>query len=123
MTRPGAVLRLTLALGLAAGCSTVIRPEALQAWVGRPAATIEADWGPATRVVEDGALRILIYEQLERKSGGDFANAAPSLKRSGYEPGSAAAKEAYRNPRVYARSYLFWVNSEGTIVHADVREP
>ena len=45
---------LGLALTLAAGCGGGIRPEVLKGWVGRPAAALEKDWGPATREVPDG---------------------------------------------------------------------
>jgi len=113
-------MALGLAVGLAgAGCSTAIRPEVLKAWIGRPAAALEREWGTPTREVPDGALRILIYEQFEKRSGSDFQAGAGRRAITS----SDAPSETYRSPTVYARSYLFWVNPEGTIVHSDVRNP
>lgn len=116
---------LALALALAAGCaSSGIRPEVLQAWVGRPAAALEKDWGPPTREVQDGETRILVYEEVERKSTkSTFDDADPARARGTYGVAQLAANEAYRSPTVYVRSYLFWVNREGRIVHAAVRAP
>lgn len=124
MLRRPALAALAL-LGLAGGCSSgALRPADLQAWVGRPAATLERDWGPATREVEDGALRLLIYEQLERRSASDFQKDDQARQTRGtYGAAQALAIEAARGPTVYARSYLFWVSREGAIVRADVREP
>ena len=119
------LLRLTLALALAAGCASGgIRPETLQAWVGRPGGALEKDWGPPTREVQDGETRILVYEEVERKSTKSvFDDADPSRARGGYGMAQLTANEAYRSPTVYVRSYLFWVNREGTIVHSAVRTP
>lgn len=116
---------LALALALAAGCASGgVRPEVLQAWVGRPAAALEKDWGPPTREVRDGETRILVYEEVERKSTkSTFDDADPSRPRGVYGIAQATANEAYRSPTVYVRSYLFWVNREGRIVHAAVRTP
>jgi hypothetical protein len=112
----------TLAL---AGCAAGgVKPEALQTWVGKSAAALEKDWGPATREAEDGELRILIYEEVEKQTTSNFENAAPAARYLG--PTALAhvtAQEAYRLPTVYVRSYLFWVNRQGTIVNATVRQP
>jgi len=90
--------------------------------VGRPAAALRQEWGPPTREVEDGALRILIYEQLDRQSGADFQSiTAPRGSR--YTAAQTEAIEGYRTLTVYVRSYLFWVNHEGTIVQSEVRQP
>ena len=92
--------------------------------MGRPAAAIQQEWGPATREIVDGDLRILVYEQVERRTSSDFQSPA-ATRASGGAAGlaQAAAADAYRSPTVYVRSYLFWVNREGTIVHSDMREP
>lgn len=119
-------LAVTLALGLAAAaCAAGVHPEVLKAWVGRPATALETDWGPPTRETQEGDLRILIYEEIERRSGRTkFDDQDPSRSRGGaYGLAHEAAAEAYKSPRVYVRSYLFWVNREGTIVHSAVRTP
>jgi hypothetical protein len=119
-------LAVVLALGLAAAaCAAGVHPEVLKAWVGRPATALEADWGPPTRETQDGDVRVLIYEEVERPSGRTtFDDQDPSRSRgSGYSAAAAAAAEAYKAPRVYVRSYLFWVTREGTIVHSAVRTP
>ena len=56
---------LGLVLVAAVGCADKgVKPEEMEAWVGRPAATLEKNWGSATREVQDGDLRILIYEEV-----------------------------------------------------------
>jgi hypothetical protein len=117
---------LGLALALAAGCGGGIRPEVLKGWVGRPAASLEKDWGPATREVPDGDLRILVYEEVERQRTGpntQFDYQDPYASRDIHHQAQKAAEEAYRAPRVYVRSYLFWVDREGKIVHTAIRTP
>jgi hypothetical protein len=113
-----------LALGLAAAaCAAGVHPAVLKAWVGKPATALEAEWGTPTRETQDGDVRVLIYEEVERRRGKtQFDDQDPSRVRgSGYT--AAAAEEAYKAPRVYVRSYLFWVNREGTIVHSAARTP
>jgi hypothetical protein len=121
------IVRFALIVVLVAGCaSSGLPPEALKRWVGRPAATLQKDWGPATREVPDGELRILVYEEVEqRTSKSGFDNQDPSRPRGGttYQAAHDAANEAYHTPKVYVRSYLFWVNREGTIVNSAVRTP
>lgn len=112
---------VALALGLAAGCGGGVRPEVVQGWVGRPVTALRQDWGPPTREVEDGANRILIYEEIERRSTGASFQAPRQTSRN--DPPESVSQDSYRGPRVYARSYLFWVNREGAIVHVDVRQP
>ena len=115
--RPAAVLVLCLAS--VSGCTGGVNREAVRAWVGRPAAALEKDWGPPTREVQDGDQRILVYEEIEKRSPPAFEGAASAFKR-----GDAQSPEgSYRGPAIYVRSYLFWVNRAGTIVHSDVRAP
>jgi hypothetical protein len=112
----GAVLLL-----LAAGCSSApISPERLQTWIGRPVADIEREWGPATREIPDGSQRILVYEHLESKTATDFQKPSSGGSR---RIAQETANEAARNPQVYARSYLFWVDASGKIVRAELRAP
>lgn len=122
-TRPWLAFALALVGG--AGCSSgAVQPDVLRAWVGRPAAALQQEWGPATREIADGDLRILVYEQVEKRTGTDFQSAPATGAidgRAAYV--QALAAEAYRSPTVYVRSYLFWVNPAGTIVHFDVRQP
>jgi hypothetical protein len=105
-----------------AACASGIKPEALRAWVGRPAAELERDWGAATREVPDGELRILVYEEVERRTSRNFETSGAG-RADAYAAAAAAAQEAYRIPTVYVRSYLFWVNRDGTIVNSMVRQP
>jgi hypothetical protein len=126
MTRTRCLVGLGLALALAAGCGGGIRPEVLRGWVGRPAASLEKDWGPATREVPDGDMRILVYEEVERARtrATPFDYQDPyGNSRDVHHQAQRAAEEAYRAPRVYVRSYLFWVDREGKIVHSAVRTP
>src|SRR5262245_23023978 len=128
MAAPRGILRFALALTLLAGCATRgIAPETLKRWVGKPAASLEKDWGPATREVPDGDLRILVYEEIEQKTRqSNFDTQDPSQFRgsqSSYLAGQEAANKAYHMPKVYVRSYLFWVNREGTIVNSAVHTP
>ncbi|MGH7322709.1 MAG: hypothetical protein ACRELA_24230 [Candidatus Rokuibacteriota bacterium] len=123
MRRGRTAVLLSLALLGHVGCSSVLRPEVLQAWIGRPAATLEHDWGPATRRIQDGELQILIYEEVEKYQRRDFETTAAPRSRTPYEAAQIAAREAYLAPTLYVRSYLFWVNREGTIVHAKMHQP
>jgi len=119
-------LAVTLALGLAfAGCAAGVDPQVVKAWEGRPAATLEKDWGPPTREAQDGDLRIMIYEEVSKRNPQTVFDAQdPSRMRgTNYDLAYQQAQEAYKAPRVYVRSYLFWVNREGNIVHAAVRTP
>ncbi len=119
MTLPRLVA-LGLVVALASGCASGVRPEALQAWVGRPAAALEKDWGPPTREVQDGEMRILIYEEVEKRASSAFQGTASAFRRGATQ---ADTDETYRSPTIYVRSYLFWVNREGTIVQSARRTP
>jgi hypothetical protein len=123
------LLGLGLAVAFAAGCGGGVRPEVLKGWVGRPAASLEKDWGVPTREVPDGDLRILVYEEVERQRAGaskfDYQDPYGNYgsNRDIHTQAQIAAEEAYRAPRVYVRSYLFWVDREGKIVHSAIRTP
>jgi hypothetical protein len=108
-----------------AGCAAGVRPEALQAWVGRPAAALEQEWGAPTRRVQDGEQQVLIYEEVERAGQRGFEPPAdsPPLLTGTAGQWLAAHQASLRDPTVYARSYLFWVNREGTILRAVRRDP
>jgi len=119
---PAAPLLIGLALAGLPACATGIGPEALQAWVGKPATALAQDWGPATREVREGDRRILIYEQIERSSATDFQTRRPT-QRNTYGRAQEADQLVLSAPTVYVRSYLFWVNRDGVIVQSAVREP
>lgn len=105
-----------LLVGLLLGCAGGPRPEAVQAWVGRPAAALERAWGPPTRTLEEGQLHLLIYEEVERVARRDLQT--PPMTARTYTP---APPEPGRV--VLVRTYLFWVDRDGTIVRATVRQP
>lgn len=121
----GMALAVFFGLGGLGGCGGGgVRPEALKAWIGRPASAIEREWGAPTRETRDGEFRILIYEEIERKGSTGQAFDNPNVDRRGrYETIEAAAQQLYRAPTVYVRSYLFWVDRQGTIVNSTVRTP
>jgi hypothetical protein len=127
MTPLGRLAGLGLVVALAAGCGGGIRPEVLKGWVGRPAASLEKDWGAPTREVPDGDLRIMVYEEVEKQRTGNaglFDQQDPGgYSRDIHHEAQKAAERAYHAPRVYVRSYLFWVDREGKIVHTAVRTP
>lgn len=124
MRRPRHLLVALLALAGASGCARGLSPEELRVWVGRPVAVLEKDWGSATREVQDGDLRVLIYEEVTKNTARSFERAGPAVRALGpYGAAQAAAQEAYRLPTVYVRSYLFWVNPEGRIVNSAVHQP
>jgi hypothetical protein len=93
----------------------------LQGWVGKPADALRQDWGPATREIQDGETRILVYEQFERNTSDDFTTQRPNARNT-YGRAQEQA-DALRSPTVYARAYVFWVNREGIIVQSGVRRP
>ena len=122
MPRPAPlVLTLTLAVGLVGGCSGAVRPAVVQAWVGRPAAALQQEWGSATREVEDAGLRLLIYDQVERASGTTFRPQTSASPLAAANTGATTSETG--SLTVYVRSYLFWVNRDGTIVRAEARQP
>jgi hypothetical protein len=124
MRRPRYLLLTLLALALVSGCARPLTPEELRVWVGRPVASLEKDWGAATREVREGDLRILIYEEVTKNTARDFERTGPTARAAGpYGVAQAAANEAYRLPTVYVRSYLFWVNPGGRIVNSAVHQP
>lgn len=93
--------------------------------MGRPAAALEQEWGLPTRQVEDGDLRILIYEEVESARRQDFGTPQSGGSRTleKMATAQALARDPYHTPTVYVRSYLFWVNREGTVVHSTLRQP
>jgi hypothetical protein len=122
MLRVVATLIALGSLGLLA-CSRGGVPAAqVQAWVGRPAADLVKAWGAATREVDDGGQRILIYEEMERGKNLDFERTVTARQAGGTTAAEAANAAAQGGP-VYARSYLFWVDASGAIVRAQIRQP
>jgi hypothetical protein len=80
--------------------STALGPEELARWVGRPAERLKEEWGPATREATDGIFRVWVYEQTETS-------------------GRVAA--GVRSRPAYVRSYVFWIDADGTITRADMQ--
>ena len=100
--------------------STAIRPEVLQRWVGKPAAALEKDWGPATREVTDGGQRVLIYEELDKVRQDIDTRGGGTSARTMESPIQRQANITAYGLKAYARSYLFWVDGAGTIVKTEV---
>jgi hypothetical protein len=115
-------LGLAVALAIAGCASEGLSPEVLRQWVGQPAAALEKDWGPPTREVPDGQMTILVYEELQGQSGGrtTFDEQEGPRSRGSQE---LMPRQVYVAPKVYVRSYLFWVDAGGRIVHSTVRTP
>jgi hypothetical protein len=101
--------------------SSAIRPEVLQRWVGRPASALEKDWGPATREVTDSGQRVLIYEELDRARQDIDTRGGGTSARTMESPVQRQANITAYGLKVYARSYLFWVDASGTIVRTEVQ--
>ena len=121
------MLRRTLVVGLAAlglvACSRGgLPPERVQAWVGRPAAELEREWGAPTRDVTDGGQRVMIYEEVERSQTTDFSRQVSTRSRAPGEDPTAAAASTLGSSS-YARSYLFWVDTAGNITRTQIRQP
>ncbi len=110
-----------------AGCSssTVVRPEVLQSWVGRSAAALEKEWGPATREVTDPGQHLLVYDQLGPGNSIEVSRpGATELHRTSETDYVQTQSRATIGPGgVYVRSYVFWVDARGTIERVEVREP
>jgi hypothetical protein len=108
-------------LGLLWGCaSSGLRPDEVERWVGRPATALEKAWGPATREVPDQGLRLLVYEELENRRAISTQGGGTSTRSMQSSINTQANATAYP-PQVYTRSYLFWVDTAGTIVRTDTR--
>lgn len=115
------VLLLGAGLGLWVGCAgSGVSPEELGRWVGRPAASLEKAWGPATREVSDDGLRLLVYEELEAKRGINTQGGGTGTKTMQQNINAQTQANAHP-PQSYVRSYLFWVDGTGKIVRTDVR--
>jgi nucleoid-associated protein YgaU len=119
--RRRAVVISVIGLALAA-CHGGLPPEQVQAWVGRPASALVQAWGAPTREVDDAGQRVLIYEEMERSQGAQFAGQTTN-RSAGSMQAAEAQNNALRGPIVYARSYLFWVDPGGKIVRTEIRHP
>jgi hypothetical protein len=122
LMRRAAVIAGLLGLGLAACSRGGLRPEQVQAWVGRPAADLVRAWGAPTREILDEGQRMLIYEELEKNQTLAFEQHV-TARQAGSAAAAEAANAAARGPTTYARSYLFWVDAAGAIVRAQIRQP
>lgn len=109
-------------LGLSGCVRGGLSNEQVQAWVGRPSADLEKAWGVPTREVTDAGQRVLIYEEIERNTDPNFEKTI-TARQAGSAAAAAAANAAILDVKVYARSYLFWVDSAGAIVRAQIRQP
>ncbi len=111
-----------IALGLAACSRGGLSPEQVQVWVGKPRADLVRAWGEPTREVEDAGQRVMIYEEIERSQKQAFETTV-TARQAGSAAAAEAANAAARGPTAYARSYLFWVDTAGAIVRAQIRQP
>jgi hypothetical protein len=117
VTLRGGVIALVLA-----ACHGGLPPEQVQAWVGRPATDLVKAWGAPTREVEDAGQRVLIYEEIERSKGAQFAGQT-TARSAGSAPEAQAQNRALQGPVVYARSYMFWIDPGGKIVRSQIHVP
>jgi hypothetical protein len=109
-----------VALGLLACNRGGLPPEQIQAWVGRPAAQLVREWGPATKELDDAGQRVLVYEEVERTGSAEFSRYV-STRSTGTQPTPPPTTTlGYHS---YARSYLFWVDAAGTIVRSHIHQP
>ena len=120
--RRAPVITAVVALGLAACSRGGLPPEQVQAWVGRPATDLVRAWGAPTREVDDAGQRVMIYEEMERNQALNFEKTV-TARQAGSAAAAEQANAAARGPTVYARSYLFWVDTAGAIVRAQIRQP
>jgi hypothetical protein len=118
----GASLLLLGSLGLGACSRGGLPPEQVQAWVGRPAADLVKSWGAPTREVVDAGQRVLIYEEMEKNATLNFERTV-TARQVGGGAAAAEANASALGPRVYARSYVFWIDAAGAIVRAQIRTP
>ena len=109
-------------LGLSGCMRGGLSNEQVQAWVGRPSADLVKTWGVPTREVTDADQRILVYEEIEQNPNLNFEKTV-TARQAGSAAAAAAANAAAADVKVYARSYLFWVDSAGAIVRAQIRQP
>ena len=121
MRRTAGIVAISL-LGLAACTRGGLPDSQVQAWVGRPAERLVREWGVPTREVEDEGQRVMIYEEVERNNNLTFQQTT-TVRQAGTVQEAEAANTAARGPTVYARSYLFWVDTAGSIVRAQIRQP
>jgi hypothetical protein len=119
MRRLALVVGLT-ALGLLACSRGGIPPEQIQAWAGRPAADLVRAWGAPTKEVDDAGQRVLIYEEVEQTKATEFSREVSSATKAA---GQGPAAPASIGISSYARSYLFWVDTEGKITRTQIRQP
>lgn len=124
MRRVALVLAFLVVGGLGLGACTRggLPPEQVQAWVGRPAADLVKAWGAPTREVDDAGQRILIYEEVEKNYHTNFEKTV-TARQAGSAAAAEQANAAAVGPKVYARSYLFWVDGAGAIVRSQIRQP
>jgi hypothetical protein len=120
--RPTVVIAAVVALGLLACSRGGLPTEQVQAWVGRPASDLVRAWGAPTREVDDAGQRVMIYEELERNEALAFEKTV-TARQAGSAAAAEQANAALRGAKVYARSYLFWVDAGGAIVRAQIRQP
>jgi hypothetical protein len=117
-----AFLVALVALGSAACSRGGLPPEQVQAWVGKPATDLVRAWGAPTREVDDAGQRVMIYEEMEKNNTLNFEKTV-TARQAGSAAAAEQANQALRGPTVYARSYLFWVDTAGAIVRAQIRQP
>jgi hypothetical protein len=116
------LLAAVAVLGVVACSKGGLSNDQVQAWVGKPARDLVRAWGAPTREVEDAGQQVLIYEELEQNSNLNFEKTV-TAKQAGSAAAAEQANQLARGPKVYARSYLFWVDAAGAIVRAQIRQP
>src|SRR5262249_26325989 len=74
-------------------------PEKVEAWIGRPAADLEREWGPPTKEVTDAGQRVLIYEEVERTGNAEFSREVSQRSAGSGPPPPARAALRSRSRR------------------------
>src|SRR5262245_37030028 len=120
MTRSRVLVGL-LMLALVACNKGGLRPEQVEAWVGRPANDLIKSWGPPTREVQDNGQRVIIYEEMEQDANLPFEKTV-SARTAGSAAAAEQANRDARGPARYARAYLFWIDAAGVIARTQIRQ-
>ncbi len=102
------------------GCTAQMN-QTMQSWVGHRYSEVVGQWGPPTRVLDDGARgKMMIWEETRSFTSPGYAQTRPygvfSTSPNVLTP-PPSYQTTYTPPQTstYTASRTFWVNSEGII--------